>query len=80
MSEELDIQKSGKKIGKNIIKVAVSNLFTILAGVLVGFIIPKMMGTTDYGYYKIFTLYIFYYKIKIYATDLNTDKTIYNML
>lgn len=60
MSEELDIQKSGKKIGKNIIKVAVSNLFTILAGVLVGFVIPKMMGTTDYGYYKIFTLYLIY--------------------
>jgi len=45
---------------KNIILVTISNVFTVLAGVLVGFIIPKVLGVLDYGYYKTFTLYISY--------------------
>ena len=53
-----------KKVVKNIVMVAIGNIFTILAGVLVGFLVPKMMvnGDTniDYGYYKIFTLYFGY--------------------
>lgn len=53
-----------KKVVKNIIVVAFGNICTILAGVLVGFLVPKMMinGDTniDYGYYKIFQLYYGY--------------------
>ena len=53
-----------KKVIKNIIKVGLSNIFTLIAGILVGFIIPKIMtngdSTADYGYYKIFTLYLGY--------------------
>ena len=48
------------KTVKNIIKVALSNAMTLIAGVLVGFILPKIIGITDYGYYKTFTLYCSY--------------------
>lgn len=51
---------STKKILSNIIVVIFSNLLTTLSGVLIGFIIPKIMGVTDYGYYKTFTLYASY--------------------
>lgn len=43
-----------------IIRVSLSNLCIVLSGVFVGFIIPKVLGVTDYGYYKIFTLYATY--------------------
>lgn len=49
-----------KKITRNVAMVAFSNILTILAGVFSGFVIPKIMGVTDYGYYKIFTLYLTY--------------------
>ena len=39
---------------KNILKVAFSNIFTVIAGVIVGFALPKMIGITNYGYYKTF--------------------------
>lgn len=43
-----------------ILKVSFSNLCIVLSGVFVGFIIPKILGVTEYGYYKIFTLYSVY--------------------
>lgn len=49
-----------KKIVKNIIFVAISNILTLLSGILVGFILPKIMSKADYGYYKTFTLYLSY--------------------
>ena len=49
-----------KKTIGNILKVSVTNLMKLLAGVLVGFILPKIIGVTDYGYYKTFTLYASY--------------------
>ncbi len=49
-----------KKIVKNIFFVALSNIITLLAGVLVGFVVPKMMSIEDHGYYRIFTLYFGY--------------------
>ena len=59
-----EVKEQPKKVLKNILKVAISNIFTLLAGILVGFIIPKLMengdSTADYGYYKIFTLYLLY--------------------
>ena len=53
-------KKQDKKIYRNIFFVAISNIITLLAGVLVGFVIPKIMSVTDYGYYKIFTMYFAY--------------------
>ena len=51
---------SNKKIIKNIVIVALSNFIKLLSGVLVAFIIPKMMGENNYGYYKTYTLYLTY--------------------
>lgn len=51
---------TSKRTVFNIIKVAASNILKLLAGVLVGFLLPKIIGVTDYGYYKIFTLYASY--------------------
>lgn len=44
----------------SIVKVAFSNILTLLSGVFVGLILPKVIGVTDYGYYKTFSLYISY--------------------
>ena len=47
----------GRKTLKNIIIVAFSNITKLFAGVLVGILLPKIIGVTNYGYYKTFTLY-----------------------
>lgn len=60
ISKEVNTNSQDQKIVKNVAMVAFSNILTILAGVLAGFLIPKIMGVTDYGYYKIFSLYIGY--------------------
>ena len=49
-----------KRFLKNIIIVIISNLISVLSGILIGFIIPKIMGVSEYGYYKTFTLYSSY--------------------
>ena len=49
-----------KNIFYNILKVSLSNIFKLIAGILVGFLLPKLIGVTDYGYYKTFTLYASY--------------------
>ncbi len=59
-SNENKINDSGKKVVKNIFMVLIGNIFTVLSGVLVGFVVPKIMSQTDYGYYKIYTLYLSY--------------------
>ncbi len=51
---------STKKFLGNIVVVIFSNILTLVSSILVGFIIPKIMGVTDYGYYKTFTLYTSY--------------------
>ena len=48
---------------KNVTKVALSNITTILAGAIAGFLLPKIIGVTNYGYYKTFSLYISYVSI-----------------
>ncbi len=48
------------KFIKNVLKIAISNIFIILSGVVSGFFLPKLLGLTDYGFYKIFNLYITY--------------------
>ena len=60
---------NGKKTIGNILKVALSNILKIASGVLVGFILPKIIGVTDYGYYKIFTLYATY--VGLFAFGIN---------
>ncbi len=45
---------------KNIFRVAISNCTSIIAGIFIGFLIPKMMPVEDYGLYKTFTLYMTY--------------------
>ena len=44
----------------SIIKVAFSNIISIFSSVLVAFLLPKIFGITEYGYYKTYTLYITY--------------------
>ena len=48
------------KIFSRIGIVTVSNIFKLITNILVGFIVPKILGVTDYGYYKTFTLYLTY--------------------
>lgn len=64
MEEEANIsasqQDKTKRFFKNIIIVLISNVFSVVSGVLIGFIIPKIMGVSEYGYYKTFTLYSSY--------------------
>lgn len=45
---------------KNIIKVSLSNLAKLASGICIGFLLPKIIGVNDYGYYKTFTLYATY--------------------
>lgn len=40
--------------------VIFSNFFILLSGILVGFVLPKIMGVEQYGYYKLFILYTTY--------------------
>lgn len=48
-----------KKI-KSIIEVTLSNILSIISGVLVGLLLPKILSVEDYGLYKTFTLYATY--------------------
>lgn len=45
---------------KNVAIVLISNIISMVSGILIGFIIPKIMGVSEYGYYKTFTLYSSY--------------------
>lgn len=45
---------------KYILKVSISNICSLIAGVLIGFLIPKIMGLEDYANYKIYSLYVTY--------------------
>ncbi|MDY2594651.1 MAG: oligosaccharide flippase family protein [Oliverpabstia sp.] len=49
-----------KKMLFHILQVAFSNLSTIVSGVIIGFVIPKILSVEGYGLYKIFTLYASY--------------------
>ena len=49
-----------KKNLLDILRVVVSNLLSLISGVLVAFLLPKIIGLSDYGYYKTFTLYATY--------------------
>ncbi len=47
----------------SIIQVSASNIIRLLAGIFVGFLLPKVIGVTNYGIYKTFTLYCSYVSI-----------------
>jgi len=49
-----------KKFFNSIFNVLMSNMMIVLSGIISGFLLPKLLGVTDYGYYKIFNLYITY--------------------
>ena len=49
-----------KKTVMSIVEVAFSNIATIIAGVIIGFIIPKVLSIEGYGFCKTFTLYVSY--------------------
>jgi len=51
---------SKKQAVKDILKMVLSNVLSLACGILMGFFIPKIMGYTDYGYYKTFALYAGY--------------------
>ena len=53
-------KKSSNNFFKNVFIVLLSNIFSIISGTLIGFVIPKLMGVSEYGYYKTFTLYCSY--------------------
>ena len=44
----------------NILQIGFSNFTTIFAGLVVGFILPKIFSIEDYGYFRAFTLYVTY--------------------
>ena len=52
--------RGNKNFISNIIKVLISNVSTIVAGIIIGFIIPKVISVEGFGYYKTFTLYASY--------------------
>lgn len=49
-----------KKSFASILGVALGNVATIIAGVLVSFLIPKILPLSEYGWYKTFSLYTTY--------------------
>ena len=49
-----------KSFLKDILVVEAGNLFVLLSSVMVGLVVPKLMGVVGYGYYQIFTLYMTY--------------------
>lgn len=52
--------RNGKKSALDVLKVSISNIVKLLAGIFVAFLLPKIIGVTDYGFYKTFTLYSTY--------------------
>lgn len=51
---------NSKKTITSIIGVTLSNCTTILSGIVIGFLIPKILSVDSYGLYKTFTLYTTY--------------------
>lgn len=48
------------KFIKDVAMVTSSNVVYMLANILAGFILPTLISVEDYGYYKIYTLYLSY--------------------
>ena len=52
--------KTKNKFMKDFSAVLFSNGLVLVSNILSGLVIPKLLGVADYGYYKIFTLYLGY--------------------
>ena len=52
-----------RKVFKDIMKVSFSNLFSLLVGVLLTLLLPKILSKSDFGLYKTFTLYLSFFGI-----------------
>lgn len=52
--------KKGQKDLLNIFKVVISNFALLGAGVVTSFVLPSFLSMEDFGYYKIFNLYVTY--------------------
>lgn len=52
--------KQNNDFFKNTIRVIISNFALLLSSILVGLILPKILGVEQYGYYKLFMLYSVY--------------------
>lgn len=48
------------KFSKDLMSVVFSNLIILISSIITGFVVPKVLGVREYGYYKIFTLYLSY--------------------
>ena len=48
------------KLGKNLFRVAFSRMVSLLSSIAVGLLLPKIFSISDYGYFKVFTLYAVY--------------------
>ncbi len=48
------------KFTRDFLMVLASNTLVLLSSIFTGLVIPKLMGVTDYGYYKLFMLYLGY--------------------
>lgn len=49
-----------KRLLCSISQVMVGRIAVLLSGLVTGFVLPKVLGVTDYGYLKIYTLYTVY--------------------
>ncbi|MGM9970054.1 MAG: oligosaccharide flippase family protein [Anaeroplasma sp.] len=56
-------KQKDKGILFNIFKVMLSNICIVFAGIFTAFIIPSLIDLENYGYYKVFTLYVGYLMI-----------------
>lgn len=45
---------------EDLVYVIISNGLVLLSSIITGLIVPKLLGVTNYGYYKIFSLYVGY--------------------
>lgn len=52
--------KTKSHIFKDLVMVLSSNALILISSILTGLVVPKLMGVTNYSYYKIFTLYTSY--------------------
>lgn len=70
----------------SILKVSFSNLVSLFSGIIVGFLVPKMMGLEGYANYKVYTLYLTYLALLslgvgdgLYLKFSGTDKEALNV-
>lgn len=48
------------KVLNNILNVSFSKVISLISGIVVGLLLPKVLTVTNYGYLKIYTLYVAY--------------------